>query len=207
MRDSDLIGIPATIVAAVVFFVPVAVFVVLLLLWEPLPAVIISAAFAALIWGAALYLLRTEVGGQIDTSDLTVPGEETPKRVLVIGDSGLDRPGVASAVADASQVRVLAPVMSGSALKRLADDVDAESGSAEARVEALVSDLSGKGLNATGRVDQEADPERCLLDGLREFPAHQVVLAIDAGPGWDDARALARRLEAELGLSVSVVTS
>jgi len=205
MRDSDLIGVPATVAAGVVFFLPVALFVVLIITWDPLPAVIVSAAFAAIVWGATLAFLRRTFGGEIDTSDLTLPNSETPKRVLVIGDKGLDRPEVASSLAGASQVRILAPVTSGSAVKRLADDVDTESQDAASRIEALVSELDGQGLNATGRVDEEGQPRRCLLDGLREFPAHEVVLAPAGEPGWNDAQALAKRLESEIGLRVVVL--
>jgi hypothetical protein len=87
-------------------------------------------------------------------------------------------------------------------LRALADDVDTEASEARARVAALTEALEQRGLAVEGRVDEEGDPRRSLLDGLREFPAHEVLLVPDGEPGWEDAKALAERLRSEIGIHV-----
>jgi hypothetical protein len=86
---SDLIGVPATIVALVVFLLPVAVFVVGIAVGPVVPAVIVATIVAAIVWGGAIYLARRAVGGRVDISDIAPPSAATPRRVLVVGNEGL----------------------------------------------------------------------------------------------------------------------
>lgn len=44
-----------------------------------------------------------------------------------------------------------------------------------------------------------------LLDGLREFPLDEVMLALGSDRGWGEAGALGERVEAGAGLPVTVV--
>jgi hypothetical protein len=48
---------------------------------------------------------------------------------------------------------------------------------------------------------------RCLVDGLREFPATEVVMLRDGEGGWEGAESFATRVRAELGLPVTEVVS
>lgn len=78
-------------------------------------------------------------------------------------------------------VMIVAPVEASSSLRVLTDDFDTESGFARARVEKALGTLRERGVRASGHVGEDADPWRALLDGLREFPADEVVML----PGGD----------------------
>jgi hypothetical protein len=52
-------------------------------------------------------------------------------------------------------------------------------------------------------VDEEGDPMQALLDGLREFPANEVVMIPGAESGWPEAEALGERIRREVGLPVT----
>jgi hypothetical protein len=45
----------------------------------------------------------------------------------------------------------------------------------------------------------------CLLDGLRAFPATDVVMLRDGEPGWRNASDLADRIRTEAGIHVTEV--
>ena len=48
---------------------------------------------------------------------------------------------------------------------------------------------------------------RCLADGLREFPATEVVLQRGGEAGWEDAERFVDRVSAERGLPVTEVVT
>jgi hypothetical protein len=74
-----------------------------------------------------------------------------------------------------SEVKVMAPTLVKSGLDVLTGDVDDERADASRRVEASIAALEGSGIQASGTVG-EADPNVALEDGLRVFPADEVVI-------------------------------
>ena len=46
-------------------------------------------------------------------------------------------------------------------------------------------------------------PMTCLIDGLREFPATEVLMLRDGEAGWDDAEQFAEHVRAEIGVPVT----
>jgi hypothetical protein len=99
---------------------------------------------------------------------------------------------------------ILAPVVASSRLGELADDVDAELGTASSRVDAAVRSLQGEGVRASGRINI-ASPMESLSDGLREFPPNEIVMLPGREADWDAAGDLAERVRAETGLPVTAV--
>lgn len=198
--DSDLVGIPATAYTFLVLAVSLAVFrfggpvagiVVAIGLWVPM------VVFAIRGWGRAPRELRVD------------RPPANGHRVLVVANRGLEDRDLCQAVCRRgerlpTEAFVIAPVDAGSALGDLADDVDTEQAAAGRRVDAAVATLSEGGVRASGRADI-ADPVEALLDGLREFPPNEVVLAPGSERGWGEADALVERIEAEAGLPVTVL--
>lgn len=198
--DSDLVGIPATLYTFGVLAVSLAVFrfggpiagiVVAIGLWVPM------VVFAIRGWGREPGALRV------------ARGPANRHRVLVIANRGLENGRLCEAICRRgervpAEALVLAPVTAPSALGEFADDVDDELAPAGLRVERAVSLIEERGVRARGRADL-ADPVQVLLDGLREFPPNEVVLAPGSERGWGDAGALVERVEAEAGLPVTVL--
>ncbi len=211
LARSDLIGIPATIVGVIVFLLPVAVFIVLGIVVGPVTlGIVVATIFAVIIWGGTAYLISRAIGGSVDISDLAPPAQAQPHRILVIGNEGLEGAEQVAEVArrgaeEGAQIMVLAPVVSSSRVRALADDIDADSRRARERLDAATKTLAERGLAAEGNVDEEGTPGRCLLDGLRAFPAHEVLLLVGGEPGWGDARTLAERVRSEVGIPVTEI--
>jgi len=114
-------------------------------------------------------------------------------RVLVIADGpcGPELPALISDHADAPiEARVLAP-RGGSRLSVWTGDEDAYRDAA-AHVDETVSALVAAGIKATGEVGA-ADPLQTADDGLREFPADEIVFAVTTDE--EDRDLLARAAE------------
>ncbi len=198
--DSDLVGIPATLYTFLVLAVSLAVFrfggpiagiLVAIGLWIPM------VVFAIRGWGSPARSL------QVDRA----PANR--HRVLVIANRGLENRDLCEAVCRRgerlpAEAFVLAPVTASSRLGALADSLDDELDAARRRVDAAVALLTERGLAASGRADA-ADPVEALLDGLREFPPNEVVLAPGSERGWGEVDSFLARVEAEAGLPVTVL--
>jgi hypothetical protein len=79
-----------------------------------------------------------------------------------------------------AEVRIVAPTLVKSGLDVLTGDVDDERAEAHRRLEATIAALDRNGLEASGTVG-EADPNVALEDGLRLFPADEVVIIARSG--------------------------
>jgi hypothetical protein len=114
-------------------------------------------------------------------------------RVLVIADGpcGPELPALITDHADAPiEARVLAP-RGGSRLSVWTGDEDAYRDAA-AHVDETVSTLVAAGIKATGEVGA-SDPLQTADDGLREFPADEIVFAVTTDE--EDRDLLARAAE------------
>jgi hypothetical protein len=78
-----------------------------------------------------------------------------------------------------TEVLVLSPAMTGSALKHAFGDVDEAIVSARERLEASVGELSHSGIAATGTVG-DSDPLIAIEDALATFPADEILIVTSA---------------------------
>lgn len=104
------------------------------------------------------------------------------------------------------EAMVVIPVQASSRLHALTDDVDKELTAARGQLEGALATLRTAGLKANGSL-AVGSPTRCLLDGLREFPATEIALLHDGKQGWEDAKQFAERIRIELGMDIYEVAS
>ncbi|MBS1862828.1 MAG: hypothetical protein JSS68_14075 [Actinobacteria bacterium] len=200
--DSDLVGIPATIYTFGVLAVSLAVF----RFGGPMAGIIVAVA----LWIPMVVFAIHGVGRERAPLDIEVADEDGSHRVLVVANQGLDDPALCAEVcrrADhaATEAMILAPVFTPAKLNALADDVDEDDvRPAERRVDETIRALEGHGVKAVGHVTV-TEPLQATIDGLREFPANEVVLLPGGETGWEDTDALVGRIRAEVGLPVTVV--
>jgi hypothetical protein len=198
--QSDLVGVLATIALVVLFGLTLLLF----LLAGPVAGLVFGVAVVAL----GLYLVSGSSRGPADIADIAPPSAESAQRVLVVANQGLENPALESELALRAQrgpleVRLIAPVLASSPARSISDDFDAEAARARERVEAVLGKLGETDITASGHVDEEASPTDCLLDGLREFPADEVLLTPGDELDWHDAESLADRVRAESGVRVT----
>jgi hypothetical protein len=93
----------------------------------------------------------------------------------VIGDEALVREIARHTEGRRAAVRIVAPTLVASPLDVATGDVDDEMQEARHRLDASIAALERGGLEAAGSVG-EADPNVALGDGLRLFPADEVVI-------------------------------
>lgn len=198
--QSDLIGVFATITVIVLVALAIAVFFLL----GPVAGII----FGCAVVGLTFYLISRTSRGTADIADIAPPAAESAQQVLVVANHGLANAALENELARRAEqgplaVRLLAPVPAASLARRLSDDIDTEAGEARERLDAALGRLGTRGIDASGRVDREAEPIRSLLDGLREFPADEVILVPAEESDWEDAEALADRIRAETEIRVT----
>ena len=199
--DSDLVGVAATAYTAAV----VAISIIVFAFAGPLAGFIVAVA----VWIPMLVFAIRGLWRPPPPLDLPGPDRASGHRVLVVANRGLEHPALCREICRrgeraATDVLIIAPVAAGSRLRELSGDVDRELDLARRRIDAAVNTLRDAGLNASGRTDL-GQPMDSLLDGLREFPANEVVMLPDREEGWESAGALAARVRVEAGLPVTEV--
>lgn len=200
--DSDLVGIPATLYTFGVLAVSLAVF----RFGGPIAGIIVAVA----LWIPMVVFAIRGAGRAPAPLDIQVADGHGRHRMLVVANQGLDDPALCAEVGRrtdhaTTEALVLAPVFTPSRFGAIADDVDEEDlRPAERRVAATIRALEGHGVKAVGHVSV-TEPLQATIDGLREFPANEVVLLPDDEAGWEDAGALAGRIRTEVGLPVTVI--
>jgi hypothetical protein len=199
--DSDLVGIAATVYGFLVLVLAFVVFrigggvggmVVIVVSWIPM------FLFAIRGWGRPPARLPMEI-----------PPEGPRHRVLVIANQGLEDEALCDEVCrrtarTATEAMIVAPVVASSPLNKLSDDVDREMEVARRRLSGALDRLRAEGVEADGRVDI-THPLDSLMDGLREYPANEIVMLPGGESGWEGASDLAERVRAETGLPVTAV--
>ncbi len=101
----------------------------------------------------------------------------TPLRILVIANDAIDGADLRESIrgrADKTEVLVVAPALS-SRLRFWVSDVDPARRRAAARLRRSLPGLDGDGIEAEGTIG-DADPLNAIADGLRLFPADEIVL-------------------------------
>lgn len=201
--DSDLVGIPATLYTFAVLAVSLAVF----RFGGPIAGIVVAVA----LWIPMVLFAIRGVGKPPEPLGMTARDEGPRHRVLVIANQGLEDPALCAEVCrrserTATEALILAPVVASSRLGRLAGDVDREVVVAQRRLDAALESMRREGVKVSGRANI-ADPMDSLLDGLREFPANEVVILPGVETNWESAGALAQRIRDEAGLPVTEVSS
>ncbi len=199
--DSDLVGIPATIYTFAVLVVSLALF----RYASPIAGIVVAVG----LWIPMLVFAIRERGYPPAALDIARRADGPRHRVLVIANQGLEDPALCEEVCRqmgraGTEVMIFAPVFASSRLHGLANDVDRELDLAGRRLDAALETLHEAGVRAGGRADIAA-PMESLLDGLREFPANEVVMLPGRAGDWEAAGALAERVRSEAGLPVTEV--
>jgi hypothetical protein len=198
---SDLIGIPFTLAVFAIIVISVGLY----LVTGKVAGLFVGKLLFILALGGLLGLVLLLDGRRGETTDgVSRAPARAQRRVLVIANAGLDDPALCALVcsfggAAAVEAMVIAPVVASSRLHALADD--AELAAAQDRLDDAVVALRRAGVEASGHVDIGA-PMRCLVDGLRQFEATEVVMLEGGEPGWPDAERFAKRVKADIGLPV-----
>jgi hypothetical protein len=125
----------------------------------------------------------------------------------VIGDERLVREIVRHAEGRTAEARIVAPARVKSPLALAAGDVDEDIEDARRRLAESVEALRRNGIEASGDVG-EADPVLALEDGLRLFPADEVIVVARAGERrtWLEEDFIERvRREVDLPVTVAEV--
>jgi nucleotide-binding universal stress UspA family protein len=196
--QSDLVGVLVSLLAVALFALTAAAFCVA----GPLAGIVFSIPVFLLVY---YFAFRRE---PTDLAEIRKGPAGHRHNVLVIADQGLEHPGLLDEVTRRGEiaetvVRVVAPVVASTPAHALADEIDREAEVAEARLEEAIKRLRERGIRATGRIDDEGDPWQALLDGLREFPANEVVMIPGAEVGWPEAELLGERIRREIGVPVT----
>ena len=203
---TDLIGIPVTLAALAIIVISVGLY----LVTGRVAGLFVGKLLFILALGGLLGLILRIDGRQAETTEgLSRAADDEQRRVLVIANRGLGDPALCAAICNsdatgASEAMIVAPVVASSRLHALADDVDEELADAETRLDAALAGLGQAGVDAKGRVDIGA-PMRCLIDGLREFPATEVLMLEGGERDWADAERFAERVRTEIGLPVTEI--
>jgi hypothetical protein len=197
---TDLIGVAVTVALIALLAVTFALFFAA----GPLAGLFVGLLVIAL----GLYMVTRLGSVADDTSGVGPPLVESAQRVLVVANRGLSDPALVTELERRAsrgplEVRLVAPVVASSRAEALADDIDDEAARAQQRLDALVGSLLARDIAAAGHVDDGAGPLTALLDGLREFPADEVVLLPGHETDWEDAEGMAERIGAEKGVLVT----
>lgn len=201
--DSDLVGVPATLYTFGVLVVSLALF----RYASPIAGIVVAVG----LWIPMFVFAVRERGYPPVPLDIARRSDSSLHRVLVIANQGLEDPALCEAICrrsgrDGTEAMIFAPVVASSRLRDLANDVDRELALARRRVDAALLALRQAGVDAGGRADIAA-PMESLLDGLREFPANEIVILPDRDADWGAAGALAARVRSETGLRVTGIGS
>ena len=102
---------------------------------------------------------------------------QTDKRILVVANETIEGEVLHKAMRDsaAAEVHVIAPALN-SRLRYWVSDEDEAHRSAADRLAAGLARLREAGLDARGSIG-DADPLQALADGLRFFPADEIIIA------------------------------
>jgi GABA permease len=76
-----------------------------------------------------------------------------------------------------SEILVVVPALTASALEHWSSDVDEAIADAQRRLDASLGTMREAGLRAAGQVGDHHDPDGSIEDALREFAADEVVIS------------------------------
>jgi hypothetical protein len=179
-RHAELIGILVVVAITGILFVVFAAASVGLWAWLLVGAVGLL-FFGLLAWRVANR--HRHPPASVAPRSATAPRDPSVRRVLVVADESCGPESLRAAIGEhaagrPAEVLVIAPALS-SRLDRWTGDQRAYDAATE-RLDAVVGALTETGLVVHGRVGPH-DPIQAVDDGLREFRADEIVLAVHGG--------------------------
>lgn len=111
---------------------------------------------------------------------MSTPESTTRTRILIVATEAVVGDGIAEVIEPrlrdgAHEAFVLAPAITGSALKHAMGDVDEARVTAQSRLDESLGALRDRGLDVSGAVG-DSDPILAIQDALATFPADEIVL-------------------------------
>lgn len=103
------------------------------------------------------------------------------KKVLVVATVAADESQLREALADADEIRVVAPAADVSFLEWLTNDEDEARREAEEAAARVVSAAEGEASVMVDRTSQDTDAAQAIRDALRDFPADEIVVVTRPG--------------------------
>lgn len=154
-----------------------AIVIALALAIDPLAGAIALAA--ELVVGAWL-VWRGSRGTLPRTADVAHT-EDGVHRIVVVANETVGGlallEGIKGRAGEGSEILVVVPALTGSALEHWSSDVDAALDDARSRLDDSLRAMRAAGLNASGHVGDHHEPSSALEDALREFPADEVIIS------------------------------
>jgi hypothetical protein len=142
--------------------------------------------------GAAILLAELVVGVWLAWRESRSPEPRVPAavatsddgvhRILVVANETVGGRALLQEIStraggSASEILVVVPALTASALEHWSSDVDAALADARKRLDASLGAMSAAGLRASGHVGDHHEPAAAIEDALREFPADELVIS------------------------------
>jgi hypothetical protein len=168
-------------IALVVVAIAVAVFGGIWI--SPWVAVVVTVGFALAVIGLLVYLFSRRGGPSAVDAPHVTPIADGRYRILVIADESCDSPSLAGELRSHAgdrplSVFVMAPSLE-SRLGRLAGDQQGYDDAAR-NLQVTLEALEGAGIPSRGEIGS-SDPLQTTDDGLRQFPADEIVFLTKTG--------------------------
>ena len=163
----------------VIFAVAGAVVVAAAVLIDPaVGAVVLAAELVVGVWLA----LRESRSPQPRGPAVVARNDDDVHRILVVANETVGGRALLDEIRSrsgggSSEILVVVPALTSSALEHWSSDVDAALADARRRLDASVEAMSAAGLRASGHVGDHHEPAAAIEDALREFAADEVVIS------------------------------
>ena len=191
----------------VVFGLGAALVVAAALIFEPAVGAIVLAVELA---GGAGFAYSRSRGTLPHTVDVA-HGDDQVHRVLVVANQTVGGKALLDEIRSrcegrASEIRVVVPALTASALEHWSSDVDGAVADAHERLDSSLATMKAAGLNATGQVGDHHEPAAAIEDALGEFAADELIISThpEGRSRWLEG-GVVERAEAEVPLPVSHV--
>jgi hypothetical protein len=154
-----------------------AVVIALALAIDPLAGAI---ALAVELVAGAWLIWRGSRGTLPRTADVAHT-EDGVHRIVVVANETVGGlallEGIKGRAGEGSEILVVVPALTGSALEHRSSDVDGALSDARSRLDQSLRAMRAAGLNARGHGRDHHEPGAALEDALREFPADEVIIS------------------------------
>ena len=164
--------------AVVVIGLGAAAIIALTLLTRPLFGAILLAIEVV----AGLWALSRRAQGHLPHEAEIAHREDRVHRVLVVANETVGGRALLEEIQTRchgrrSEILVVVPALTSSALEHWASDVDGAIEDARARLDDSLRRMDEAGINARGHVGDHHEPNASLEDALREFPADEIIIS------------------------------
>jgi hypothetical protein len=156
-----------------------AIVIAVALLIDPLAGAIVFAAEVVL---GAVLIWRGARGSEAHEAVVAESGDDDVHRVLVVANETVGGGALLDELRErcggrSSEILVVVPALTASALEHWSSDVDGAIADAQGRLDSSLEAMDAAGLRARGQVGDHQDPDASIEDALREFAADEVVIS------------------------------